>query len=188
MMSVKLFEFLVIASVSLAITFVLFKKLDSYAEGKTKFLGGSIRYGGSLGGFLLVCVVLFHSYSKMLADGESTTIDLNGKWDIVLTTGNDERRSGTATIQQQEDSARLQISGEIESTIKPPSISFSSLTAVLRDARLVFLYETSDRQIGIAMGDIQSDKPKTFSVSYFDVLSADTNDDLEGGIKFSRTK
>lgn len=186
MISTAFTEFLIISIVSLAITFVLFNKLDSYATGKTKILGGSIKYGGALGGFILIFYVIFYSYSTVIVSDEKTNIDINGKWEIQLVTMKGEERSGRATIYQKKRSVRLQVAGDVESTTTPPSVSFSSLVAVLKGRRLVFLYENSRREMGIALGDIQSNKPKVFTIYYYDVLSSDTNNDPEGRIIFSR--
>jgi hypothetical protein len=45
-----------LALVTLVLTFVLFRFLQSQAEGQSKLLGGTIKYGGSLAGFVLSSV------------------------------------------------------------------------------------------------------------------------------------
>ena len=182
------FQFLVISIFSLIITIYLFEKLKSYAEGKTKLIGGSIKYGGGLGGFVVVFSLLFSAYTHLAIATDRTDIYLDGKWTLELIKKDGTIRKGSATINQIEGSKRLEIIGETESRTTPPSVSFSSLVAVLKDRSLIFLYENSRREMGIAIGHIQDNIPNKFSVSYYDVLSADTNKDPEGKIILHRQR
>jgi len=187
-MSNAFFEFLVISIISLIITICLFKKLTSYAEGKTKIFGGSIKYGGGLGGFVLVFFLLFSCYTHLAIATDRTEIYLDGKWKLDLIKKDGTKRKGSATINQTKGSKRLEIVGETESRTTPPSVSFSSLVGIIKDRSFIFLYENSRKEMGIAIGHIQDDTPNKFSVSYYDVLSADTNKDPEGKLIFHRQK
>ena len=148
-------EFLIISVLSLVATFVLFKWLTSYAHGKTKFLSGSIRYGGAVAGFVLIFVVLFYAWAEFSATGDRTEIDLAGKWNMRMVKTDQSERAGLATIRQSAGSTRVSLVGEVESRSTPPSVSFHTLVGVVRQRQLVILWENSRGEMGIALGTIQ---------------------------------
>jgi hypothetical protein len=57
---------------------------------------------------------------------------------------------------------------------------------VLRGRRLIWLYENEDRELGLALGDIQSDRPARVVMSYSDVSGSDVNTDPRGRLIFTR--
>ncbi len=173
-----IFAGILLLFLAIGITFNNNKIIIRNINSKLALLIGSI--------FLIIGLMLQVLPNNFVTTNGKTTINLNGNWELLLTTSKNEKRKGEAIIKQKRGNIRLKIIGKIESTTKPPFISFSSLVAILKNSRLVFLYETSDRQMGIALGDIYSNNPKTFNVKYYDVSSTDTNKDPEGGIEFLR--
>src|SRR5215213_2103822 len=178
-------EFLIMAGFSLAVTFVLFSKLESFAQGQSKIAGGTIQYGGALAGFVLVFSLLAFTYPRAFGSEGRTAIDLRGEYTLTQRKQNGDIRHGVAEIHQTRGEARLEITGEVESTTNPPSITFTTEAALLRGRRLIFLYETSTRNMGIALGDIVQDRPRQFRVVYYDALSTDTNADPQGTLVFT---
>ena len=186
MLSAGFLEFLTIAITSLLCTFVLFGKLSSFAEGKTQILGGSIKYGGALGGFVLIFLVLCSAYTQLAIAGDRTDINLDGQWRIKLTKKDGSTRNGSATIYQTKGNKLLQIVGQTESTSTPPAVTFESMIAVIKERRLVFMYKNRRDEMGIGIGIIQSNSPSEVSISYYDVTSTDLNDDTKGQMTFYR--
>lgn len=181
----KLPQILTLAVISLIITFVLFETLQSYAQGSTPVVGGSIAYGGALAGYVIVFTILFSAYFK-ISETESTDINIGGKWFLLMTKSDGSKRSGRANIEQSRRSVRIEVIGEVVSETSPPSTTFSSLVGVVRKRRIVFIYENSRREMGIVFGDIVDSQPEEFTTFYYDVLSTDTNNDPKGRLKFSR--
>jgi len=83
---------------------------------------------------------------------------------------------------------RIDITGDVESTHRPPSVSFHTVEGVLHGRRLIWLYENEDREIGIALGNIQSDRPDRIVLSYTDVSDSDVNADPRGRLIFIRVE
>ena len=186
-MSTRIFiHLLIVAVISLAVTFVVFEYLDSYAEGKGELLGGTILYGGALAGYVVIFGILFAAYTKIGNKGEQTNININGQWSLCQVKHNGDERRGIARIYQTKGNTRLEVAGEVESKMTPPSVTFNSLVAVLKGRRFVFLYENNRREMGIALGDIVDNHPNHFTVTYYDVLKSDYNQDPEGQITFSK--
>lgn len=95
---------------------------------------------------------------------------------------------GTATIRQRGKDSRIDITGEIENPRTPMSISFHTVEGVVRGRRLIWLYENEEREVGLALGDIQSDRPARIVLSYSDVSDTDTNSDPHGRVIFTRVE
>jgi hypothetical protein len=187
-MSGQFFEFLIVAVLSLGITFVLFRWLESHAEAESPLLGGTIKYGGALAGFVLVFWLSSYLYRNMFSADARTAISLDGEYDMVEIASNRETSRGSATIRQEPGKTSFDITGEIESVQNPPSISFHTLTGIMKERRLVWLYENEQGEMGIALGDVRSDHPDRIVVTYGDVLGTDLNEDVQGRLVFTRRK
>lgn len=185
-MSESFVEVVILAIVSLVVTFVLFRWLESQAEGQSEILGGTIKYGGALAGFVLVFWLTSFVYERTREREEGTEIDLAGEYRLEELNSDGQTSKGTATIRQRDKGARIDITGDVESTQRPPSISFHTVEGVLRGRRLIWLYENEDREIGIALGDIQSDRPERVVLTYSDISASDINDDPRGRLIFTR--
>jgi hypothetical protein len=187
-MSGAFFEFLVVAVLSLAITFVLFRWLESRAEAESPLLGGTIKYGGALAGFVLVFWLSSYLYRNMFSADAKTAISLGGEYDLVEISHDRQTSRGSATIRQDAGKTSFDITGEVESVHNPPSISFHTITGIMKERRLVWLYENEQGEMGIALGDVQSDHPDRISITYGDVLGTDLNEDVQGRLVFTRRK
>jgi hypothetical protein len=187
-MSGAFIEFLIVAVLSLAITFVLFRWLESRAEGESPLLGGTIKYGGALAGFVLVFWLSSYLYRNMFFAGANTAISLGGEYDLLEINSSHQTSKGSATIRQDDGKTSFDITGEVESAANPPSISFHTITGIMKERRLVWLYENEQGEMGIALGDVQSDHPDRISVTYGDVLGTDLNADVQGRLIFTRRK
>jgi hypothetical protein len=187
-MSENFLEVVILAVVSLMVTFVLFKWLESHAEGQSEIMGGTIKYGGALAGFVLVFWLTSHAYERAKAQEDSTEIDLAGEYRIEELASDGKKSAGTATIRQRGKGTRIDITGDIESAERPPSISFHTVEGVLHGRRLIWLYENEDREIGIALVDIQSDRPARLVLTYSDISASDINDDPRGRLIFTRVE
>ena len=90
-----------LALVTLLLTFILFRFLQSQAEGQGKLLGGTIKYGGSLAGFVLIFSILFGAFYRLRVDpGVTTPISLAGQWSMELRTSKASIETGVVTIRQ----------------------------------------------------------------------------------------
>jgi hypothetical protein len=187
-MSESFVEVVILAVLSLVITFVLFKWLESHAEGQSELLGGTIKYGGAVAGFVLVFWLTSHAFEQTQEREDSTDIQLAGEYRIEERAGDGKTSKGTATIRQRGKATRIDITGDVESTHRPPSISFHTVEGVLHGRRLIWLYENEDREIGIALADIQSDRPDRLVLTYSDVSASDVNDDPRGRLIFTRVE
>jgi hypothetical protein len=187
-MSESFVEVVILAVVSLLITFVLFRWLESHAEGQSDLMGGTIKYGGALAGFVLVFWLTSHAYQRTHDDEDRTEIDLAGEYRIEELSSNGQTSKGTATIRQRGRTTRVDITGDVESTQRPPSISFHTVEGVVRGRRLIWLYENEDREIGVALGDIQSDRPDRVVLIYSDLSGSDANSDPRGQLIFTRVE
>jgi hypothetical protein len=187
-MSDSFVEVVILAVVSLLVTFVLFKWLESHAEGQSELMGGTIKYGGALAGFVLVFWLTSYAYERTREREDSTEIDLAGEYRIEELSSDGQTSAGTATIRQRGKGTRIDITGDVESKQRPPSISFHTVEGVLRGRRLIWLYENEDREIGIALGDIQSDRPARVVLTYSDISDSDINEDPRGRLIFTRVE
>ena len=161
-----------LALISLLLTFVLFKFLQSQAEGKGKLLGGTIQYGGSLAGFVLIFSILFGAFYRIRADpGVTTPISLAGDWDLQeQQIARKVTLKGMVTIRQRNGDPVLEMGGEISSG---QAITFSTIVGVIRDRNVYFIYENMDGERGIIRGQVPSDTPKTLRLVYTDLIGYD---------------
>jgi hypothetical protein len=187
-MSGNFVEFLIVAVLSLVITFVLFRWLESRAEAESPLLGGTIKYGGALAGFVLVFWLSSYLDRTMFSADAKTAISLDGEYDMLEIDSNRQTSKGSATIRQDEGRTSFDITGEVESTQNPPSISFHTITGIMKERRLVWLYENELGEMGIALGDVQSNRPDRIVVTYGDVLGTDLNEDVQGRLVLTRRK
>lgn len=187
-MSESFVEVVTLAVISLLITFVLFRWLESHAEGQSELMGGTIKYGGALAGFVLVFWLTSHAFAQTQEREDHTDIDLAGEYRVDLVQGDGQQWTGTATIRQRGNATRVDVTGAVASPDQPLSVSFHTVEGVLRDRRLIWLYENGEREMGLALGDIQSDRPDRLVLSYSDVSGSDTNADPRGRLIFTRVE
>lgn len=167
-----------LALISVVLTFVLFKYLDSQAEGKGKLLGGTIRYGGSLAGFVLLFSLLFGAFYKLRGDrGVTTSISLAGKWTIEMQTSKHTSATGIATIHQRANDPIVEMGGEITGAA---STTFTTIHGVIADKTVYFIYENADGERGIIRGQIIEKVPTHLRLVYTDLIGFDRNGDPSG--------
>lgn len=181
----------IISLISTGITYLLFKKLSSFADGQGKFWGNNVKYGGAVAGFVIVFSLLNYSLSSVRESfvPVETTVNIDGHWYLKLTTSNtDLLRYGQANVIQKKGKSSFQISGEIRSTVNPPSLTFFSHSATIEDQnkKVLFLYEISLKEHGMAIGNTVVDEPENFFIHYYDVNEYDHKLNLEGRLDFSR--
>ena len=175
-----------LALVTLVLTFVLFRFLQSQAEGQSKLLGGTIKYGGSLAGFVLIFSILFGAFYKLRADpGVTTPISLAGEWSIALRTSKGNVETGVVTIRQLRGDPVLQMSGEVTGV---KATTFTTVVGVVRDRSVYFIYENLHGESGIIRGHVPNDTPKALTLVYTDLVGSDRNDDPTGTLVLTRRK
>lgn len=171
-----------LAMVSLLLTFVLFKFLDATAEGKGKLLGGTIRYGGSLAGFVLLFTILFGAFHEIRKDpGVTTPIMLGGEWKAELRTSTQKLIAGTVTIRQRRGDPVFFMGGEV-------GVTFDSMVGMIRDRDVFLIYENLEGERGMIHGKVAADEPKTLSLVYTDLVGYDRNADPAGHIVLTKVK
>lgn len=167
-----------LAIVTLVLTFVLFRFLQSHAEGQGKLLGGTIKYGGSLAGFVLIFSILFGAFYRLRADpGVTTPISLAGEWSIEMRTSKERVETGVVTIRQRHGDPILQMNGEVTG-VKPTT--FTTVVGVVRDRSIYFIYENLHGESGIIRGLVPNDTPKVLTLVYTDLVGHDLNGDPTG--------
>lgn len=176
------YEFLGVAVLSLIITFILFKFLESYATGKGNILGSTISYGGSLAGFVLIFYILNSAYMKIMDDNEKTSVNIAGEWSIELKTADGIKHTGTAYIKQDKGNIHIKVNGIIDTT----KTSFSSFSGVIIENRILFIYENSEREYGIARAISIHDNPDYIVWKFNDVDEYDDDNTPEGTIEFKK--
>jgi hypothetical protein len=167
-----------LALISLLLTYVLFRFLQAQAEGQGKLLGGTIKYGGSLAGFVLIFGVLFGAFYRLRADpGETTPVSIAGEWSMELQTSRGEVEKGRVTILQRAADPVLSMHGEIEGN---GATTFSTVVGVIRDRNVYFIYDNLDGESGVIRGHVTEDKPSTLRFTYTDLIGYDRNNDPSG--------
>jgi hypothetical protein len=167
-----------LALVSLLLTFVLFRILKAQAEGQGKLLGGTIKYGGSLAGFVLIFSILFGAFYRLRASpGIITPISLAGAWSIQLQSSKGGVETGTVTIRQLRGDPVLDMDGEIAGA---GATTFGTVVGVIRDRNVYFIYENLDGERGIIRGQVPNNSPKTLRFVYTDLVGHDRNRDPSG--------
>ena len=175
-----------IGLVSLIPTFVLFRYLDAKAEGEGKYFGSTIKYGGSLAGFVVVFGVLFGAFYKLHAErGVTTPISLDGQWTMTMKTSTRRTFSGLVTIRQAEDDPYLDVAGEVD-TIDGPPQTFGSVIGVISGRKVYFFYENTRGDRGVVEGRILDDHPTRLILSYHDLVGFDRNGDAAGMMYLDR--
>ena len=168
-----------LALISVVLTFVLFRFFQSQAEGKGKLLGGTIQYGGSLAGFVLIFSILFGAFYRLRADpGLTTPISLAGDWALEEQISGQITYKGTVTIRQRPSDPVLEMGGEV---IGGQAITFSTIVGVIRDRNVYFIYENMDGERGVLRGQVTSDSPKSLRLVYTDLVGYD-KDGVQSGI------
>jgi hypothetical protein len=173
-----------LAIVTLVLTFVLFRFLQSQAEGQGKLLGGTIKYGGSLAGFVLIFSILFGAFYQLRADpGVTTPISLTGEWSIELRTSNARVETGVVTIRQRRGDPVLQMNGEVTGV---KATTFTTVVGVIRDRSVYFIYENLHGESGIIRGLVPNDTPSALTLVYTDLIGHDRNGDPSGTLILTR--
>jgi hypothetical protein len=185
-MTASFVETIILAVVSLSVTFVLFRWLESRAQGTSEVMGTTIKYGGALAGFVLVFSLTSYVYSRLAAEDGRTEIDLAGDYVVELYEHGGGRFDGTATIRQRPGTNRVDLAGEVVSTETPPSVTFHTIEGVIRDRRIIWLYENDMREMGLALGTLPADRPDHFVLTYTDLMGSDLNHDPDGRLVFRR--
>jgi hypothetical protein len=181
-MSLPFIEFLIIALLSLGVTFVLFHYLQAYAEGQGQILGGTIKYGGSLAGFALISVLFTQVYDSVVKTegsqktGERTTINLAGHYKMHYEI-HDRVQEGEVHIVQESGSPNFLISGAVGKRTFRGDCGY-----IGPRRRMYFLYENSSGEQGIAMGDILEDRSDSIMLSWYDAYTFDVDGDTTGNI------
>lgn len=173
-----------LALLSLALTFVLFRFLKAQAKGKGKLLGGTITYGGSLAGFVLIFSLLFGAFYRLRSDpGVTTSISLAGDWKAELQTSTQHRIEGSVTIRQRRGDPVLDMSGEMNG---PKPVTFDAMVGMIRGRDLYFIYENLEGERGIIRGKVTTDEPTTLRLVYTDLIGSDLNGDATGVLLLTR--
>lgn len=179
-----------VAMVSLVCTFVLFRVLESYTEGQTQALGGNIKYGGALGGFVLIYWLLMKAYYRIAS--RTTPVDIDGGWETETTENVPDggARKGTANVRQPENDPNFSVTMEIESIDdQRRTVAINSLIGYIKDSNIIWVYQNSDGGIGVAMAVAQSDRPEELTMRYYDsVFDPDPNKHRRGSVKWRRKK
>ena len=167
-----------LALISVVLTSILFKYLDSQAEGKGKLLGGTIRYGGSLAGFVLLFTLLYGAFYQLRGDRRETTpVSLAGTWSIDEQTSKHATGKGTATIQQRVNDPVVEMGGEITGS---GATTFNTLHGVIVDRAVYFIYENADGERGLMRGQLTGNAPNRLRLMYTDLAGFDRNGDPSG--------
>jgi hypothetical protein len=175
-----------LAVISGVLTFILFRFLDAKAEGKGKLLGGTIRYGGSLAGFVLLFSILFGAFYKLRPNpGVMTPVSLAGDWDLQELTSTGKSFKGSATIRQQKNDPILEMGGEI---VGGKSATFTTMYGVIRDRNVYLIYENIDGERGIIRGQVTTDAPTKLTLIYTDLIGHDRNNDPTGTLVLTKRK
>lgn len=185
-MSPTFIEFTIVAVLSVIITFVLFRWLESRADATSPFIGGTIKYGGALAGFVLIFWLLSYIYDNSFSSRIKTGIQLEGVYDISQWRPGGVANIGSATISQRIGDPEFYVVGEIENEGNPPSISFHTVSGVIKEKRLIWLFENDRREMGIGLGDIRSDQE--FVMTCGDVLGNELDAGIQGNLIFTKRK
>lgn len=167
------------AVLSLVCTFVLFRYLQSFASAENPFLGGNIKYGGALGGFVLIFWLLTKTFYKVASqDEKKTPIDIAGEWDTETRENvPDGLRKGMAVIDQRPNDPTFDVTMELEEIDDPnKKLAIKSLIGYIRGREIIWVYESSGRQVGIAMANAHEDRPQRLRMRYYDSVF----DELKG--------
>ncbi len=175
-----------LATVSVSLTFVLFRFLQSQAEGKGKFLGGTIRYGGSLAGFLLIFSSLFAAFYRLKSDpGVTTPVNLAGDWSFEMRTSTQKTLTGSVIIRQRKGDPVLSMSGEIDGA---GAVTFDSMAGMIRDHEIYLIYENLEGERGMIRGKALTEEPATLRLVYTDLVGSDHNNDPTGTLLLKRAR
>lgn len=172
---------------SLLVTIVVFKFLESSAEGQGKLLGGTIKYGGAAAGFLLINSALIFAYNTINQVPAETEITIDGEWSFEfqgITNQAGEKITGEADIKQEKGRRDFKIVGSVTNGDTPQAGSFNSIIGSLHDDQILFVYTDTGNELGLAQGVLTSNAPDSFEIVYNDL--DDSNDDVQGRIKFER--
>lgn len=173
-----------LALVTLLLTFILFRFLQSQAEGQGKLLGGTIKYGGSLAGFVLIFSILFGAFYRLRVDpGVTTPISLAGQWSMELRTSKASIETGVVTIRQRRGDPVLQMDGEVTGV---KATTFTTVVGVIRDRSVYFIYENLHGESGIIRGHVPNDTPTTLTLIYTDLVGHDRNGDPSGMLMLTK--
>jgi len=179
---IDFYEFLGIAVISLVATFILFRYLSSHSTGSGKFMGFTISYGGSLGGFIAIFYLLHTAYSSAVVQNGNSKFDLTGEWEFKLETSDGVIHHGKSTIKQKPGSIYFDIGGLVEDT----KVDFSAYVGVVAHRKAIFVYENSQQEMGIALTNLYEESPKTLVWTFTDMKDKDNDLTPHGVIEFNR--
>lgn len=176
--------------VSLICTFVLFRLLESFTTAQSPVWGGDIKYGGALGGFVLIYWLLIKAYYKIAS--RTTPIDIDGDWETETTENVTDGgvRKGSANVKQTANDPSFSVTMQMESLDDPHgTIAITSLIGNIKDSSIVWVYQTSTGSIGVAMAIAQADKPQELTMRYYDsVFDPNPAKIRRGSVKWTRKK
>lgn len=192
----QLLPFVVICLVALTITVVLFKHLDSSAEGEGTALNGKVKYGGALAGFVVVSGVLSSIYVLTKPEDleisrvgilEVTEIDIAGRWemrhrfvDLETEELEDSGRWEEVCIHQKRGVPSFTVEGYILSQLGgDQDISFRSSQASIEGQKLEFTLLTNTGESAKAQAYIASNDPRQMIFEIIDQDEPDGRDTLE---------
>jgi hypothetical protein len=179
-----------VAMVSLVCTFVLFRFLESFTSAQTPVWGGNIKYGGALGGFVLIYWLLIKAYYKIAS--RTTDIDIAGDWETETTENVPDGgvRRGSANVRQTTGDPSFSVTMQMETLDDPGrTIAITSLIGYIKDSSIVWVYQSSAGSIGVAMAIAQENRPKELIMRYYDsVFDPDPARARRGSVKWTRKK
>ena len=188
--SISLIPVFGISLLSLLITFILFKVLDSYATAEGESLGQNLKYGGALAGFTIVsgALILIHN-SFLPKEPPETLYNLDGKWEIRFLTRTHASGApilGEATISQKKGSSQIEVAGKTFSTEGNSQVSFWSEIGGIDKNRIIFVYKNSrsNPDEGVATGTLLDTTPSEFVVTFIDIK--DGNSESTGEMQFTK--
>lgn len=181
---------------SLGATYLLFGKLESRADGESSVGAGRIKYGGAIGGFVVIYGLLSVS-ARALYDvsdlfrpsAELTEISIGDSWDMLSTVGDNVQRVGSATIAQEPGSKFISVSGRIVNSvadINSPDVTFASLAGQIVGQSIYFIYNNSKDEQGVARGDLDNLSPDTIVLTFTDLHNKDKDGIPIGQIRLTR--
>ena len=190
-----LIPMVIIAVLSLIITFILFKFLQSNAVGEgTFFYNQKVKYGGALAGYIIIYSLLFYFYNKNMdkiypnrAPECYSEINLDGEWKIDAYPNDSTHRAGKGNINQKKNSCILSVYGEFENLIPgKPIVHFNSKIAQISGTEFYIVYVNDDNEAGVCTGKIDVYNTNTFYMVYYDLYGFDRNNNPTGRLVWTK--
>lgn len=161
----------VLALVALLLTFVLFRYLDSFAQGQSEVMGATIKYGGALGGFVLilsllsVMVIKFSEIETLMrSEDEHSSYSVNGVWQLQ----EGSLRDGCMKIEQHSNSRLINVVAILEDDANLTTTMVSLIGEVVGN-RIYFVFQSSTDEVGLAIADLIAHSPKQLTLNLEDL-------------------